>query len=257
MNPQLRNLDTMLLCWVLFSFFSAVFSSYFAIKIAGSLKNKAINVRWIVRGLKVAIPLMGATLCYRGFFIFDRILIEKQAGLEMVAVYTFFNGIGVAMIALIEASVFVFSYPSLIKYYNEGSSHSFADLTKKMVKDTLIICVLYVSFIFLIIDIVIPLLEKDIYTDYSYIFLYVIVTSCLVVTGLVFHNILYTTGSDRAVILSNFFTLVTFFVSSFVLVNYNLGVNSILLALVIASAANVILKIYFYKIYVPKEFRIF
>ncbi|WP_416637729.1 hypothetical protein [Pseudomonas sp. OHS18] len=86
---------------------------------------RKVDVKWLWRGVKIALPLLLATLAFRGIFTFDRYLASALLNLEFVAVYVLFIGVAGSLLAFLDAAVFSFAYPSLIESFKKQQPASF------------------------------------------------------------------------------------------------------------------------------------
>src|SRR5690606_14373628 len=107
-----------------------------AIKKLLSLDRSSLSMRinwlWIRSGVKIALPLLAASLAFRGIFTLDRYLVENVAGLSALGPYTLFVGMVTAILSFLDAGVVVFSYPKLVASAKQQDGTAFRSGMKQL-----------------------------------------------------------------------------------------------------------------------------
>ena len=209
-EPQARNLETVLLAWTLgglVAFFLAA-GRLGQLRIGGWCRQ--VDWFWIRQGVKVALPMLVATLALRGLFTLDRYWLEALSGLEVLGAYVLFMGIGNAMMSFLDAGVFAFLYPGLISAFQKGDSDAFRQGMKRFFVQTTVFSLCFVLVALVLIDPLLGWLDKPLYRDQQGMFPWVLLALFLYALGMIPHYALYAQGKDRPLIHSHIASLVVF-----------------------------------------------
>lgn len=213
-EPEYRRLDVVLLAWTIGQFFAFLVAIYVMSrhKIGGWCEQ--IDWLWIWRGVKVAFPFLLATLALRALFTIDRYWLDSLLGLEVLAVYVLFMGIGNAIMSFLDAGVFAFSYPTLISTFHERDAERFRQALKKLFTQTMTasLCLIFVSF--LLLDPLLNWLDKPLYQDKEVMFFWIQLGMFLYSLSMVPHYALYAQGQDRPLIFSHIAGLIVFILAT-------------------------------------------
>lgn len=213
-DPAMRSLDTVLAAWVAGSGAALSLAFYRLYKLKMINWSQKINWRWIVTGLKVAIPFFVATLALRAVFTLDRYWFEALQGLEMLGAYVLFMGIANALVSFLDAGVFSFSYPSLIAAYNQQDKLAFRNGLKRMLLHTIIIIVGFSAVSLIAIEPILNVLGKPFYIEQLFLFPWLLTAMALYAISMIPHYGLYAQGYDKPIIFSHLFALVIFVTST-------------------------------------------
>lgn len=172
-----------------------------------SLKRWHVDFIWIFRGVKVAIPLLCATLMLRGIFVSDRYLLKFLSSTQELAIYSFFSNMANSLIAFVDAAVIMQFYPKLIAAYQENKPTIYAEQLKKFKVRVIIVggCV-SLMLIFAIPLLCIYLGHKE-YLESLLIFYILLVSVFIYSYGLIYHYELYSQGKDSLILYA---TLISF-----------------------------------------------
>lgn len=211
-----KNLDCVLFFWCAGSV-SALVYSFFKLK---SMRlggwGDALDIQWIWVGIKIAMPMLVATLAFRGIFTFDRYLISEFLDLEIVAAYVLFIGVAGTLLAFLDAAVFSFSYPGLIGAYKNKEGGLFKKNMRIMLFSVIIFSVVFVFASLLVFPYLLMWIDKGAYLDNFFIFYWVLLAVVINSLWLVFHYALYAQQLDKQIVCSHLVALVVFFLAAFV-----------------------------------------
>ncbi|HCC5977294.1 TPA: hypothetical protein M5879_004493, partial [Citrobacter koseri] len=84
-----------------------------------------INIPWIWQGVKIAIPLLLATLMLRAIFVSDRYFLKFMSSTQDLAIYSFFSNMANALIAFVDAAVIMIFYPKLVNAFNSKDNEKY------------------------------------------------------------------------------------------------------------------------------------
>lgn len=209
-EPESRSLDFVLGAWTLGSLAALLLGLWRIWKLQIGGWRKSVDWRWIGKGVKIAIPLLIATLALRGVFTLDRYWLEALAGLEVLGAYVLFMGIGNALISFLDAGVFAFSYPRLITAHSLQDSAAFRQGLRKLLIQTLVLSAAFAVIALLLIGPLLQWLNKPLYLEQQNLFPWILLATLLYAIGMVPHYALYAQGHDRPIIRSHIASLLLF-----------------------------------------------
>lgn len=209
-DPGTRNLDFVLGAWTLGGFAALLLGIHriYQLKVGGW--RKSVDWGWVGKGLKIAIPLLVATLAIRGVFTLDRYWFEAMVGLEVLGAYVLFMGISSALMSFLDAGVFAFSYPALITAHSRLDAAAFRLGLRKMFTQTLAVSAFFAVIALLLIGPLLQWLGKSLYIEYQDLFPWILLSTLLYAASMVPHYGLYAQGHDRSIIYSHIVGLLVF-----------------------------------------------
>lgn len=203
LHPGFKSLNSVLLLWIIGDLLALTFSALKLRQLEIHGWQERIDWGWIATGIKVAIPFLLATLAIRGIFTFDRYWVKELSSLEIVGAYVLFMGLSSAIISFLDAGVFSFIYPDLIRSYNAGNPALFRTQARSLLTQTILfLCALTLTATVLITP-ALSLIGKPIYSENITLFYWSLSSVILYSLGMVPHYCLYAQGKDRAIILSH------------------------------------------------------
>lgn len=215
-----RDLNMVLGAWTLGSLFALVLGVYRLKQLNISGWRKKIDWQWIGKGLKIAIPLLIATLALRGLFTVDRYWFADLASLQTLGAYVLFMGISSALVSFLDAGVFAFIYPGLISAYHNKDSAAFKLKLRGLLLQTLIFAGVFAIVALLIIDPLLTWLDKPLYLEHKDLFPWTLLITLLYSIGMIPHYALYAQGLDRPIIQSHIASFLIFFPVTWLLSRY-------------------------------------
>lgn len=248
-----KSLDCVFFFWCAGSF-SALIYSFFKLK---SMRlggwNNTIDFQWVWAGIKIAVPMLVATLAFRGVFTFDRYLISEISGIEIVAAYVLFIGVAGTLLAFLDAAVFSFSYPALIGAYKVRDVGLFKRSMRVMLFSTVVCVVIFVFASLFVFPYLLEWIGKEVYLDNYFIFYWVLFAVVINSLWLVFHYALYAQQLDSQIMYSRVVALVAFLFSTFVFY-FPFPDESVLIGLCVSQIVILIWKLYAYYCLTPVDF---
>lgn len=202
-DSDLRHIEAVLTAWLLGSCGAIVVAAFTLIRMKMGGWCGEIDWRWLIKGLRIAIPFLIATLAIRGIFTLDRYWFEALQGLEVLGAYVLFFGIANALMSFMDAGVFSFSYPNLMSAYNVRNATAFRIGMRKLLLQTLILSGLFVTVALLLIQPLLIMLNKSFYLQQLHLFPWLLVAMLLYVIGMVPHFGLYAQRHDKPIIYSH------------------------------------------------------
>lgn len=218
---EARTLNYVLGAWTLGGGASIMLAFYKIkqLKLGGWRKN--VDWQWIIKGLKIAIPLLVATLALRGLFTFDRYFFEALQGLEILAAYVLFIGICNALMSFLDAGVFVFLYPQMISSYNRQDSKSFKKYTRALLVQTLTVTLVISVVSYIMLPYLLFWIDKPIYLEQVKLFPWLLLATGVYALGMIPHYGLYAQGHDKPIIFSHIISLFVFLITTWLVSLYS------------------------------------
>ena len=214
--PGSRSLAFVLGMWLGASFLSVLMGMFFLTFVQWKcFFSVSFSTQWCLRGIKVGIVFLFATLALRSVFVFDRYAIDYWGSSSMLGVYVVYVGLCGAIWSFFDAAVFQFDYPRLIALVKSedrsGFSHRMAGIVFKVIG--LLLLVFAAFFIF--IDWILIVLEKDEFLANLEVFWMLFIAHSLFVLSYIPHYGLYALKKDRWIVLGNTGTCLVFFMGLF------------------------------------------
>ncbi|AQG99879.1 hypothetical protein A9R05_14445 [Burkholderia sp. KK1] len=247
--PALRNIETVLIAWAFGSLSAVVFgfASIRGLRLSDA-SRRPVDWRWIWRGLKVCAPLLVATLAIRGLSVFDRYLQGYFSDKEMLGVYTFYASLASAILAFLDAAVFSFQYPRVVKAAQGEDKFAFRLAVKHLTNATVFTVILLSVAAAIGIRPVLALLHKSAYAENVGMFIWILAGVNLFAVSMIPHYVLYAIRRDRAILIANVSSVVVFFVAAFLLAPHSRSL-AIPIALTVAFGTMCASKLAFVDVY--------
>lgn len=216
-DPSARNLDVLLGGWIIGCSLGCVLAIR---KISefdkASLSNK-INWHWIRRGLKVAVPLLIASLAMRGIFTFDRYWIENIASIEVLGAYVLFVGMASAVLSFLDAGVIVFFYPKLVSSAKSRDLFLFSKDMKSLALNVVAATLFLVLSCYGVSGYVLYWLNNSTYSENIHILYWLLLAVAIYSVSMVPHLGLYAFGYDKPLLYSQVAGLIVFLLGAYLL----------------------------------------
>lgn len=210
LSEDARQLEFVFAAWSLGALLACLLGSSVLFGLEGESLRKNINWSWIRRGVRVALPLLIATLAVRGIFALDRYWVQAVADVEVLAAYVLFAGVANAVMSFLDAGVFVFLYPKLISAYHKADRIAFDKGFRQLLIQTLVVTatlsVLAVILIFPLLD----WLDRPTYSNNLPVLYWLLLAIFFNAISMVPHYGMYAMSYDRPIIVSHIMTLIIF-----------------------------------------------
>lgn len=240
-----RNLDVLLGGWVIGCLLGCMLAVR---KISEFNKNslrRKINWRWIFRGMKIAIPLLVASLAMRGVFTFDRYWIESIASLEVLGAYVLYVGMASAVLSFLDAGVIVFFYPKLVSYAKKRDLPLFRKEMKMLAFNVLGVTAFLVLACYAVSGVVLHWLNNAVYSENVHILYWLLFAVAVYSVSMIPHLGLYAFGFDKPLLFSQVAGLFVFLAGAYLLQGEE-GVYAVPMSMCIAFVVILIWKSFAY-----------
>lgn len=214
-SDERRTINTVFVCWSVACILSLALSTIRLSQLSLGGWSQTIDWVWVRSGVKTALLFLVGTLFVKAILTFDRFYFEFFAGRDLVGVYVFFMGVATALFSFLDAGVFVFAYPELVKCVNEKKFHVF----RKAIFSLLVqVCALSLAFI-VVSSISIPWLvewiSRPVYAQHSSLYFWLLTAMVLYGLSMVSHFGLYALRKDTHILIAHVFGFSGFFASMF------------------------------------------
>lgn len=246
-NPNLNQLTTIFAFWMTGIIVSLLFSIQYIYSLNWNvLKRKSIDWIWIKKGIKIAFPLLIATLALRTLFIADKYILQWQSGVKSVAVYSFFSSFANALLAFIDAAVIIHHYPKVVSHFKENNLVGFYLELRLFLKEILKVGIVVSVCLIILMPFLLDFIDKIEFKAELVIFYVLLINMFIYSISLIPHYALYAQGKDRQIVLSSLCTMIIgmFFMVVF---GFHLKIIGIALGQTIAMISLFVFKYYFLK----------
>lgn len=172
--------------------------------------QQAVDWAWIIKGLKVCVPFLVATLALRGIQTLDRYWLEAVAGIEAVGAYVLFMGMASTLMAFLEAGVFAYGYPALIKSHHNNQANEFRGHLHKMLLLTVAFSILFSALTWMVLPYLLHWIGNDFYFKHQELYGWLLLAMIINALGMIPHYALYAQGKDRPIIVSHILSMFVF-----------------------------------------------
>lgn len=206
--PNFRNLDMLLLFWIIGATASVVIGFWPLVKLGWRGVLNSFDWVWVKKGVAVALPLMLSSVAVKSLFTFDRYAFEALNGLALAGAYSVYIGIASAMLSFLDSGVFVFYYPKMMASYKKKDLIEFEVAYQNLLKRSLLWLIFLVCGASAAGVLVFPKLGEPVYGHNLPLFLAIVIAVSIYIIGCIFQYGLYSTGRDISIVLANVIGLV-------------------------------------------------
>lgn len=214
LNEPSQELTTVLIGWIAGSSIGMVIgvAVLWQIPMGGWLN--AVDWVWLKKGLKIALPMLVATLALRGIYTLDRYWFEALAGLDVLGAYVLFIGMCTALLGFMDAGVFTFLYPAMISAHANNNAGEFRKKFRQLALQTVALTGLFSICAWLVVHPLLQWLDKPLYLERIDLFGWLLLATGLFVVGMIPHYGLYARGKDKALIVAHIAGFLVFLAST-------------------------------------------
>ncbi|PWW11544.1 lipopolysaccharide biosynthesis protein [Mangrovibacter plantisponsor] len=189
-----------------------------------SLRCK-IDWAWVYKGVKIAIPLLCATLMLRGIYISDRYILKFTSTTSVLAVYSFYSNIANALIAFVDAAVIMHYYPLIVESFQNKNVEKYITSIISFKKKIISIGISIMVVLSLCMPFVCKVLGKNDFIEHIGIFYILLTSSFFYCYGLVYHYELYARGKDWLIVISTGLSFIFCIILQYIMAIYFEGVG--------------------------------
>lgn len=212
-NTPSRNLDAVMALWAIAGVSAAAIGFWKIRQFQFGGWGATVNWEWVAKGVRVSIALLLATLALRGMQTIDRYWLEALGGVKMVGAYVILLGVASTLMAFLDAGIFAFAYPTLIKLSHQKNNAVFKVKIRQMLLQTLILSAAFALVSWLTLPYLLSWIGNPIYQNAQHWYPWLLMAMVLNALGMVPHYALYATGKDKHIIYSHIGALVVFVIA--------------------------------------------
>ncbi len=246
--PYLNSLNTILVAWSIGSILSIVLGGYIIYKEVPKWKLYSVDKSWLITGLKVGTFFFVSTISYQGILTIDRYIIEFYSTSIELGVYVFYISLILGIGGFLQAAIFSFLYPKLIKYYPLKNKLAFQKTMNELTYFTIGLSLVFIIFLYFIVPNLINWINKPIYAEYLELF-YILLTMLFVFAlAQIPHQGLYAMHKDKVIVYSHITGLLIFILNTYIWKDIGI-LTSVALSLVMTFLWIGSIKYYYYTKY--------
>jgi len=244
--PDKRNLEFILAAWLAASVCAFFFSALTIYKLPISGWHLPVDWKSIKAGIKISSVLLVANLSMNLIWTSDKYWFKYLQGSETLGAYVFYLSLASSFLSFLDASVFSFIYPRMIRVAEDGNMILLKKYTITMINQTILLFLLFFTVACLSIMFVLEHIGRNTYIEHIKLFYFSLAAVAVYATKSALHYALYALKKDKEIAKINimgvvFFIMSTGFFSLFnTYVAVSAGICSALLLMLLLEARIVI-----------------
>ena len=217
---DLKNLNSVFNLWLVGSFISVIYSIYSLSTVGVNIPWKEkIDTKWILKGLKIALPFFIATLSYKIIQFADRYMVEFYLGSKQTGIYYFFSNISMLIETFVQTTVVMIYSPKLIASLKKDKPVQIG-VFKTFSKEIIIYSVIAVVGVCAIIYPLLHVVEKtELFLSIN-VFFVMVTTRFIFNISLIYHFKLYVAKKDSLIMTSTLFAVLVNISLNFILIPF-------------------------------------
>lgn len=169
-----------------------------------------IDWRWIKKGIAISAAFLVATVALRGVQTFDRYWLEALGNIEMVGAYVLLIGIAGTLLTFLDAAVFAFAYPNLIKLNHQRDHQEAKRQVRILLIQTMALSAVFALISWIALPHLLSWIGNPLYLQFAHWYPWLLLAMAINAIGMVPHYALYARGSDKPIIYSHIAALIGF-----------------------------------------------
>lgn len=221
--PDYRKLEYVLIGWISGGFLALFLSIYVLLKISELKRNelKKTEWKWILKGIKIALPFLAGTLSLNFIATVDRYWFVALQGDANLGAYVLYMSITAAMVTFMDAGIFSFLYPRLLACFSNKDEHGFSIIIKQMFLQVMVVSIFFIISAIFFSEWFFSLFGESVYIDNIGIFYILVFMILLQALSYIPHYGLYARGKDKQIVVASVMSVPLFVLSVFMLAQYN------------------------------------
>lgn len=209
-DPTTRHLESVFMAWFAGSLLSVLIGLAIVVKSAAPWRRWPIDVSWILKGYRVGLLFLIATMSFRALQTFDRYVVEHLAGPDLLGVYVFYTGLAMAVIGFLDPAVFSFLYPRLVRAYRQGQRAEYQRVLKELAWSATLLSALMAVTVGVLAPVIFNWTGQAIYQERLDLLWLLLSMVVLYAIGMVPHYGLYARGADSVIVTAHVGSLIVF-----------------------------------------------
>lgn len=209
-DPNSRHLDAVMALWACAGVAAAAQGIWKLKKLKMGGWRAPVDWQWIKKGIAISTAFLVATLALRGFQTIDRYWLEALGGIEIVGAYVLFLGVAGSMMVFLDAGVFAYTYPALIKHSHHHEHDAARAKVRHMFFQTLALSAAFGAVSWLLLPYLLDWINKPTYKNALGLYPWLLMATIINAVGMAPHYALYARGCDKPIIYSHLAALPAF-----------------------------------------------
>jgi len=215
-----RNLDFVMALWTCAGIVAAALGIWKVRRLGMGGWREKIDWRQVRKGIAISAVFLVATLALRGMQTVDRYWLEALGSIEIVGAYVLFVGIAGALMVFLDAGVFSFTYPALIRH-NHNKEYELARIKmRQMLMQTTAFSLAFGIVSWLLLPYLLEWVGNPVYQNAIGLYPWVVLATGISALSMVPHYALYAGGHDRPIIHSHIAALPAFALPTWAISQY-------------------------------------
>lgn len=212
-----RHLDAVMALWVLAGAAAAAIGIWKMKQLKMGGWRNPTDWGWIKKGVAVSATFLVATLALRGVQTIDRYWVEVLGGIQMVGAYVLLLGVASTLLTFLDAGVFAYTYPALIKHSHHQEHDAARAKVREMFFQTLVFSAAFGIVSWLLLPHLLDWINKPVYQNAVSLYPWLLMAMVINALAMVPHYALYAQGCDKPIVYSHMAALLGFVLSTWAL----------------------------------------
>jgi O-antigen/teichoic acid export membrane protein len=209
-NPNSRHLDSVMALWACAGAAAAAQGIWKIKQLQMGGWRVPVDWSWIKKGITISTAFLMATLALRGFQTIDRYWLEALGGIEIVGAYVLLLGVAGSMVVFLDAGIFAYTYPALIKHSHHQEHDAARAKVRQMFLQTLALSAALGAVSWLLLPYLLDWINKPTYKDALSLYPWLLLATIINAISMTPHYALYARGYDKPIIFSHLAALPAF-----------------------------------------------
>lgn len=242
-TPESRTLPLVLALWSLGGLAAAALGCWRIRSLDIGGWRSSVDWKWVRRGVALSFGFLISTLALRAIQTLDRYWIDALGGVEVVAAYVLFMGVAGTLLAFLDAAVFSFVYPDLIRFGHEGNQAKAQLLLRRALLQTVFLSLVFAAISWGALPFLLGWIDNPVYKDRVGLYPLILSATVLSAISMIPHYALYARNFDRPIILSHIVGLCVFVAATWLMsrngsvVAVPIGLNFAFLSILLIKGA--------------------
>lgn len=214
LDPKSRHLDAVMALWACAGVAAAAQGIWKLKQLQFGGWHEPIDWSWIKKGIAISTAFLVATLALRGFQTLDRYWLDALVGIEVVGAYVLFLGVAGTLMVFLDAGIFAYTYPALIKHSHLKEHDAARAKVRLMLFQTLALSAAFGIASWLLLPYLLDWINKPAYTNALGLYPWLLMATVINAIGMAPHYGLYARGRDKPIIYSHLAALPVFILTT-------------------------------------------
>lgn len=208
--PDSRNYETVFIGWLIGGVLAIVIGIRVVTHEAAPWRYWAWDRAWLLRGFYVGLMFLVATLCFKALTTVDRFVVEGLSSMDLLGVYVFYSSMTGAIMGILDAAVFSFLYPRLVRAQRVGDIRVYRRIRSEMIWSTLVVSIGLAILIALFTPFLLDWIDRPLYAEHQPLLWLLLMVTVVYCIGMIPHYGLYARGADRSILAAHVSSLLVF-----------------------------------------------